>query len=137
MSRAFHIGVYGVLLKENSLLLIEKTRGPYKGWLDLPGGSFEHGETPEQTLQREIEEETGVVIEKWRLMDNIAHQGIYAKDVDFHHVGLIYEITSFDPSQVISDINVEDVAGCLWVSDPNERKLSPFAAYAMRYLGSR
>ena len=38
--------------------MIRKARGSYTGLYDLPGGSPEEGETPEQTLAREIKEET-------------------------------------------------------------------------------
>ena len=53
-----HKGVYGIVRKNNQILLIRKARGPYTGLYDLPGGSPEAGETPEQTVAREIKEET-------------------------------------------------------------------------------
>ncbi|MBP5344358.1 MAG: NUDIX domain-containing protein [Alphaproteobacteria bacterium] len=53
-----HKGVYGVIRKNNQILVIRKARGPYTGLYDLPGGSPEDNETPEQTLAREIKEET-------------------------------------------------------------------------------
>ena len=39
-------------------MVIRKARGPYTGLYDLPGGSPEADETPEQTVAREIKEET-------------------------------------------------------------------------------
>jgi len=53
-----HKGVYGIIRKGDEILLIKKARGPYTGLYDLPGGSPEVGETPEETLAREIKEET-------------------------------------------------------------------------------
>ena len=53
-----HFGVYGVCRAENKILLIKKARGPYTGLYDLPGGSQEKNETFEETLIREIKEET-------------------------------------------------------------------------------
>ena len=49
-----HFGVYAIILKGNSILLIKKSRGPYKGKLDLPGGRQELGETHLETLIREV-----------------------------------------------------------------------------------
>jgi len=53
-----HKGIYGIIRKNNQILLIRKARGPYTGLYDLPGGSPEPDETPEQTVAREIKEET-------------------------------------------------------------------------------
>lgn len=54
-----HLGVYAVITNaKNQILLIKKSRGPYKGMLDLPGGGPEFHETFEQTLEREVMEET-------------------------------------------------------------------------------
>jgi len=53
-----HLGVYGVIKKEGKILVIKKARGPYTGLYDLPGGTPEDNETPEETVTREIKEET-------------------------------------------------------------------------------
>ena len=53
-----HKGVYGIIRQGNQILVIRKARGPYTGLYDLPGGSPEADETPEQTVAREIKEET-------------------------------------------------------------------------------
>lgn len=39
-----HFGVYAVCYKHGYLLCIQKTAGPYKNRLDLPGGSQQLGE---------------------------------------------------------------------------------------------
>lgn len=55
-----HYGVYGFTQNEHKeVLVVIKTRGPYTGRYDLPGGSPEKGESAEDTLSREIMEETG------------------------------------------------------------------------------
>jgi len=53
-----HRGIYGIIRRGDDILLIKKARGPYTGLYDLPGGSPEDGETPMETLSREIKEET-------------------------------------------------------------------------------
>ena len=42
--RAF--GVYGILIKQQQLVVVKKKDGPYKYRYDLPGGSLEPGEFP-------------------------------------------------------------------------------------------
>ena len=54
-----HRGIYGILVRDNQLLLVRKSRGPYSGLLDLPGGKPEPGESDSEALIREWKEETG------------------------------------------------------------------------------
>ena len=49
-----HIGAYGIIIKNGQIVLIRKSRGGYKGKLDLPGGGIEHQELPHETLKREL-----------------------------------------------------------------------------------
>ena len=59
MKEMKHFGVYGVCIREGRILCIRKTRGPYRGRFDLPGGTPEEGESLVETLRREMLEETG------------------------------------------------------------------------------
>lgn len=45
MKTTRHFGIYGVWRHEGKLVLVRKSRGPYTGQLDLPGGTPELGET--------------------------------------------------------------------------------------------
>lgn len=56
MKELKHIGVYGLVIEQNKILLIKKYGGPYDGKLDLPGGTIEFMEKPIDTLKREFME---------------------------------------------------------------------------------
>ena len=54
---SFHLGVKALIYNsEGKLLLLEFTRGIW----DLPGGRMQKGESLEETLRREVYEETGL-----------------------------------------------------------------------------
>lgn len=54
----FPVSIKGVVIHAGKVLLLKNTRDEW----ELPGGRLEIGETPEQCVAREIEEETG-----WRV----------------------------------------------------------------------
>ena len=64
MKEMRHLGAYGLIINDNKMALIRKSRGAYTGKLDLPGGTIEHGERPIETLVREIKEELDSDVKK-------------------------------------------------------------------------
>lgn len=58
------IGVGAVILKENKILLEKRQNDPGKGKWSIPGGLVELGESVEQTVIREVKEETNLDVEK-------------------------------------------------------------------------
>lgn len=64
MEQKFHVGIKALVLNENNEILLLRTNpADFKGnvpehW-DLPGGRIEGGDSIEETLYKEIEEELG------------------------------------------------------------------------------
>ncbi|MCC6865565.1 MAG: NUDIX domain-containing protein [Ignavibacteria bacterium] len=82
-------GVYAVLKHKDKFILIKKGKGPFKGRWDLPGGKINFGETPKQTLKRELLEETGLKLASYKLLCVEAYTFKGNKEV-FHHTGVIF-----------------------------------------------
>ncbi len=56
------------LNKENEILLVKRSRPPKKDYWDLPGGFVDIGETLEQSVRREIQEEMDCTIGDLKLL---------------------------------------------------------------------
>jgi 8-oxo-dGTP diphosphatase len=63
---------------ENRILLIKRSTAPFVGYWALPGGRSEPKETAEQTIVREVKEETGLDIAVISKIGEYHEQGVQA-----------------------------------------------------------
>ena len=71
MEKKFYVAVKALVCYGSKFLLIKRTteaRGDYYHW-EFPGRRLEFGESPMQALKREINEETGLEVEKLILLN--------------------------------------------------------------------
>jgi 8-oxo-dGTP diphosphatase len=61
---------------QNKILLIKRSTPPFVGYWALPGGRVNPGETVEQTIVREVKEETGLDITLVRKVGEYHEQGV-------------------------------------------------------------
>jgi 8-oxo-dGTP diphosphatase len=62
-------GVGALIIRRSSILLVQRARSPLRGYWSLPGGLIETGETIEDALQREVLEETGLIIHPKKMFE--------------------------------------------------------------------
>ena len=77
MDWTYPVSIKGVILAEDSVLLVENERGEW----ELPGGRLEPGESVEACLAREIEEELGLFAEAGPILSAEPFEVIPAKHV--------------------------------------------------------
>ena len=94
------IGVGAVVIKENSVLLIKRSKPPRVGEWSLPGGAQELGETALAAALREISEETAVTVTPVGLIDVVDLIQRDDAEIIQHHYTLIdfaFQWTSGQP----------------------------------------
>ncbi len=116
MERSFtaaRVGVGAVIIRDGLVLLVKRGHEPGKGLWAIPGGAVEPGETLQAAAEREILEETGLVIH--------AGEPIFAFDIiekdntgalKFHYVvvDLIAEYISGEP------VAADDAENARWLA---------------------
>lgn len=90
----------GAVIRDDAgrLLLIQRGHEPAKGSWSVPGGRVEPGETDSQAVQREIAEETGLVVQVGALTGRVERPG---------GPGVVYEIYDYDAVLVPDAVSVE------------------------------
>lgn len=131
-----YIGVYGIYIKEGNILVIKKSRGPYLGKYDLPGGGLNFDETEEQCLEREIDEETGAkVLSKKFLCFNECQCRYNENGVnkDFHHLAL-YFIVDLDASNIKREADGQDSLGSEFIPVSRKRKFRLLTKFSISII---
>ncbi len=127
-----HVGCYGIVRNSGKVLLIKKSRGAYKGMLDLPGGGIEYGEATIDTLTREFKEEVGINIKNATLKTVKTNYVVWNLDEthleDLQHIGIIYDVEVDDAeiSNIKTDADGHDSLGACWynINELKEEELT-------------
>ncbi len=84
------VGVGGVVIKGDRVLLVRRGGEPLKGEWSIPGGTLELGEELAAAARRELKEETGLEVEPLEVLgvfDRIIRDG---RKIRYHYVIVDY-----------------------------------------------
>lgn len=118
------LAVGAVVLYRDRVLLVKRNKSPAKGCWAIPGGSVHLGETLQEAAQREILEETGIVI---RAKEPILTFDVIDKD-DKGRIRYHYLIVDLVAEYVEGDITPgDDAADARWIGEEelNGLKVNP------------
>src|SRR3989304_7340259 len=65
-----------IMFPPDKILLVKRATVPFRGYWALPGGRVDLGETVEQTIVREVKEETGLDVEVVSKIGEYHEQGV-------------------------------------------------------------
>ena len=117
--------VGAIVVKDEKVLLVRRGQPPGQGFWSIPGGSVHLGETLQQAAEREIMEETGLVVE--------ARDPVFVFDVvdrdEAGHIRFHYVIIDLVADYVSGELRAgDDAAEARWVSHPELNGLGVSAA---------
>jgi 8-oxo-dGTP diphosphatase len=102
------VAVGGVAVRDGTLLLVERGTDPEAGRWSVPGGRVERGETLASAVEREVLEETGLVLRCGPLLG-------WAERLSPDHHFVILDFTMTVPDNCPHPVARSDAAAVAWV----------------------
>ncbi len=127
--------MYAILAYGEKFILIKKGKGPFKGRWDLPGGKMDFGETPEEALEREVMEETGLKVRSKKLQYVTSYVHETPKEI-FHHTAVIFLCQAKDIKKLKREPDGNDSFGAeiFTLKKIGSLKLTPLAKKAIHTI---
>lgn len=105
-----------ILIKHgDDICFLVRNREPKKGFLDLPGGFIEYGETAENGIIREVNEEIGLVLESEDIKYIGSEPNQYEYNgVNYHTCDIFFSAELNNDRVEVSDL--DEISKVVWVN---------------------
>ncbi len=120
------IAAYGVIRDEEGRLLLARASPALtlRGRWFLPGGGVQHGESPPDSLRREIAEESGLTVELGPLLDVLSDVRTIPDGTSLHTVRLVYRVESWEGTLRPEVDGTTDAVGWFTLSEMRDMRLA-------------
>jgi 8-oxo-dGTP diphosphatase len=92
----------------NKIVLIKRRTLPFTGYWALPGGRVDPGETVEQTIVREVKEETGLDVTIVQKIGEYHEQGVQ-DDVEYDYYPACFLVKTLGGEMKKQESEIEDI----------------------------
>jgi 8-oxo-dGTP diphosphatase len=129
------IAAYGVARDAEGRLLLARASPALtlRGRWFLPGGGVQHGESPPESLRREMEEESGLTVSVGPLLDVLSDVRSIPDGTSLHTVRLIYRVESWEGTLRPEADGTTDAVGWFTLE---EIRAMPLALYVQTVVES-
>jgi ADP-ribose pyrophosphatase len=95
-----------IAVDDGEVILVSQTRpGAGARLVELPAGTLEPGETPDEAARRELAEECGLAAESWQAIGGF--WAVPAYSTEYSHVFLATSLSPVDSTHVDEDEDIE------------------------------
>ena len=108
--------VAAIIVKDSQIFATQRGYGEFQGWWEFPGGKMETGESPQEALKREINEELDADIQVNELL------GTVEWDYPNFHLtmhcficGLLSESLHLNEHEAATWLNIENLRSVKWL----------------------
>lgn len=122
---------------QGRVLVVRRKNEPAKGTLDLPGGFCDIGETSEEGVIREVNEETGLVVSSVKFLFSLPNTYLYS-GLNIPTIDSFYLCTVENTADVVAH---DDAADAQWVYikdlEPEKFGLQSISKGVARFINER